>query len=453
MMYHYKYLLFFIALLSVQTSFAQLFNGGFENFGLENFLVTERQGASVNNSTCVTEGGTLVEMGTVQNAPDRPNSFRTTDDFLTTDLNNPAPAHYVTKTMDAHSGNSAVFLRADNFGEVDAPTNFGVVGLFNVESSMREALPVDYPAGLNYVPRSIKGFYKHTNGTSNTILESHCTGDGLKSTTTTYTSGFAVYAEMTLDDGQVVARINQVFRNNEDVTEFTAFSAPVEILIPNTLPDKIIFMMSTCPEFLGANPIIIPGATTTIDDVVFSSEPVALAVDWVEMTAERTENNQTEIRWMTANESNHSHFTVEKSTDGQFFTAIGEVKTPIQTANHIQAYQFLDNASTKKGAYYRIKSVGMDKSNTYSKVAFVAGSEADHTIQIYPNPAAASINVLHPTDAVYELVIINQLGQTVQYLSQHQNGQVIATEQLPNGIYYLRSTLNGQTTTAKFLKK
>lgn len=71
-------------------------------------------------------------------------------------------------------------------------------------------------------------------------------------------------------------------------------------------------------------------------------------------------------------------------------------------------------------------------------------------ISIYPNPAAAEINILIPSNQNFKTEIINSLGETV--LSS-QNQSNINVSSLSSGIYFIRVVQNNNMFQTKFIKQ
>ncbi|MEM1219793.1 MAG: hypothetical protein AAGH79_12820, partial [Bacteroidota bacterium] len=233
-------------------AWAQPANGNFEEFGTNTYSTFARNGGMFNPATCSIDGGTLDETGTV-NAADRPLGWRTTDDFF----GGNAP-FYTTSTTDAYEGNSAVYLNGTSLGV------FGTVGLFDIETLVQETVPVAYD--FEELPISIDGFYKHTSGTPVTLSAGTCVTGGPLTEETTFEGGFAVYAQFYDEMDNLIAAVDTVF---QDAADYTAFSAPVNVIDADATPAKILLVFSTCPEFLSPNPIAIVGSESYLDNVSF----------------------------------------------------------------------------------------------------------------------------------------------------------------------------------------
>jgi hypothetical protein len=263
----------YILLLAMGYVQAQtLSNGDFETFGMQTTQLYTRDGGSYNGETCMIDGGTIQEAGTYEGTG-RPIGFATTDDAF-----EQSPST-VEQTTDANTGASAIRLTTNGFDVI------GLVGLFEPEVLRQELIPVAYP--FTAVPTSIDGFYRHMSGVPRSFPPGTCTSDGQLEETRTYTGAFKVYAVMTAyndttGEDEVVATVNSQF---PDATDYTAFSAPVTVVQPGTIPDKIIFAMSSSPEFISPNPVAIVGSRSFVDDVDFIF-PVLSIEETIDKTTE-----------------------------------------------------------------------------------------------------------------------------------------------------------------------
>ncbi|MEO7524517.1 MAG: hypothetical protein ABIT58_10505 [Ferruginibacter sp.] len=130
------------------------------------------------------------------------------------------------------------------------------------------------------------------------------------------------------------------------------------------------------------------------------------------------------LNWQTASEVNSSHFSIERSLDGQTFTAIGKVAAQGFSDLKIN-YNFTDNKPVNfdKPTYYRLNMVDRDGSSKYSRIQSVTlktnGNSYVH--QVYPNPVKAG-EVLHTSfiSAIGQEVTISFVNATGQSLHQYR---------------------------------
>jgi citrate lyase gamma subunit len=116
--------------------------------------------------------------------------------------------------------------------------------------------------------------------------------------------------------------------------------------------------------------------------------------------------------WQTANETNVSHYNIERSTNAKDFTTIGKVKANNKAANE---YNFTDllttNYSLLTTLYYRVVGVDFDGKKTYSEVRQLAMGKEQLAISIFPNPAKDVVHIAG--DNIQQIVISTIEGKRI----------------------------------------
>lgn len=99
------------------------------------------------------------------------------------------------------------------------------------------------------------------------------------------------------------------------------------------------------------------------------------------------------LDWRTLYELGTDFFEVERSEDGENFTAIGQVKASGTTTAAID-YTFNDDMPLKEQGYYRLRLVRLDGTFSYSNTILLQDrSPAASSFRVYPNPAAVGDEV------------------------------------------------------------
>jgi hypothetical protein len=165
------------------------------------------------------------------------------------------------------------------------------------------------------------------------------------------------------------------------------------------------------------------------------------------------------LSWATATETNNSHFTIERSTDGSIFSPIGMV-AGAGNSNSIINYSFSDNAPVEAGlSYYRLKQVDSDGKFMVSDALAIKPEVSMAIVSLYPMPAQENVNIqveaFKPGNCIvniYDLTgtLIHRetfhLGTSPQILS-------IATVQLLPGLYTVNlQHSDGENHSMKLLK-
>ncbi|OUJ71221.1 T9SS type A sorting domain-containing protein [Hymenobacter crusticola] len=183
-----------------------------------------------------------------------------------------------------------------------------------------------------------------------------------------------------------------------------------------------------------------------IDEVrISSSSP--LPVELVRFTGEAQEKNVA-LHWITASEKNSDYFEVQRSTNGETFAAIGKVQGE-GTTSSISNYLFTDRAPVAGLAYYRLRQVDLDGTESYSPVAAVEWKGAA-LASFYPNPSAESITFTGP-DGVLQYRIYNAKGQQVT-MGEAASGSTVNLSAVPAGMYLLELSNKGQRSVQRFVR-
>ncbi|HVU54879.1 MAG TPA: T9SS type A sorting domain-containing protein [Puia sp.] len=171
-------------------------------------------------------------------------------------------------------------------------------------------------------------------------------------------------------------------------------------------------------------------------------------------------NNAGELAWTMENQTSCKWFVIERSATANGFDSIGVVAGTNNT--HSTDYTFSDNHMLSGNNYYRLRQVDMDGVSKYSKIVCVYNANiavADKKIQLYPNPATATLNytlnspaAARATVMVYTmsgLLVINQQ----QELEGGVNQQSLAISNLKSGNYFLKVvSQNGTQYDQSFVK-
>ncbi len=158
-------------------------------------------------------------------------------------------------------------------------------------------------------------------------------------------------------------------------------------------------------------------------------------------------------QWTTSNEMNTKEFVVERSADGQSFTATGVVAALNRTGEN--KYNFTDKNPLAGVTYYRLKIVDKDGSYRYSNVVII-NSKLAAGVAVFPNPATNTISVSHPqalAGATVELIAVDGKKINTYTVTTNALQTTIDIAGLKTGNYMLVYKNDGKTITARFIKK
>lgn len=173
----------------------------------------------------------------------------------------------------------------------------------------------------------------------------------------------------------------------------------------------------------------------------------ALPIRLLTFEANVLENNQVELHWATATETDNNYFELLRSPNGLSYVKI-ETMEGAGTSSEVLDYRCIDKNPYIGYNYYKLKQVDMDGKFTYSDVVMVMVMnkfDDEININIFPNPTKTSLNfqIEKPLHAGGEIQLIDLLGKVI-HTSELVGGlnTVIKNEidvsQLADGIYYLK---------------
>lgn len=194
---------------------------------------------------------------------------------------------------------------------------------------------------------------------------------------------------------------------------------------------------------------------------IMSPDPVLLPVKLVSFAA-TLNDDQADLKWTTSSEKDVSHFSIEKSLDGQSFSQAGIVFAAGNSAAMVN-YTFADkNINTfKKGIiYYRLRSIDIDGSSELSAVRMITlGSQNKQVISIltYPNPVTNELHITIPTNwqgkkATYEVLDNNGRTARSKVVASANQTESISVANLPRGFYIARVICDDESAQQKVIK-
>lgn len=194
-------------------------------------------------------------------------------------------------------------------------------------------------------------------------------------------------------------------------------------------------------------------ACATAPPVVLQPLPVEL----VQFTA-RLSGPHVAVRWETASERNSAYFEVERSLDGRYFQPLGRVAAAGNSTSR-RNYSFLDAEPALGTTYYRLHQVDIDGKSQYSSVVPLTTATTAQGITLYPNPAAAEVN-LRFRESIAGAVVVRVLDATGRTLWQEQRQLPaptsvlqVPTTQLPTAHWYMLQVQTGTTTFVQRFQK
>jgi len=155
----------------------------------------------------------------------------------------------------------------------------------------------------------------------------------------------------------------------------------------------------------------------------------------------KCEGTQVTLNWITANEYNNSHFTLQRSSDGLAWINLGIIQAARNNGNE-QKYIFSDNTPLPNG-FYRLAQYDSDGRVHYSSV-LRSNCAVQNDFSIWPNPATEKVVIsIHSSNGWTGLMrIFDSRGALVRsrklVLLAGRNQFEVNIKDIPQGIYMLR---------------
>ena len=192
----------------------------------------------------------------------------------------------------------------------------------------------------------------------------------------------------------------------------------------------------------------------SMTSIVSFNKDVILPLTWLYVQATIV-NDNTVVKWGTAQESNTRQFDVEHSTDGLLFTTIGNLPAAGNSAT-ARAYQWIDPAPVPGLHYYRIKQTDNDGKYTYSAVVTTLYRNRLTKTIAAPNPAGKYVMLVFAVPATQSVLhLYNAAGQLVLTGKVDKGAlqQSVDVSALPPGVYTLQMRHETNVETLRIVKQ
>lgn len=167
-----------------------------------------------------------------------------------------------------------------------------------------------------------------------------------------------------------------------------------------------------------------------------------MPVEWLAFEATPSQNG-VNLMWMTAVEENNDFFTVERSTDANFYEELDRVKG-VGNSSEPTLYEVTDGTPPSGRVYYRIRQTDFDGQQSFSNQVEVMFDQSNITLRAYPNPtidiANLEINMEEPTRASMILMTIQgrEIMRKAIDLQAGRNLQQVDMSGYPAGTYLIQ---------------
>lgn len=187
---------------------------------------------------------------------------------------------------------------------------------------------------------------------------------------------------------------------------------------------------------------------------IVTTEASLLPVELTFFDAKKMEN-EVELNWQTASETNNYGFDIQRSADGKIWNSIGFVEGQ-GTTNRINNYQFIDAKPLSGTSFYRLQQFDYDGQHQYSDIQSIRFDTYQAAgVRLFPNPAVAG-QVLHiqsDGEPIQAIQLLTASGQSVATITptDQLTTQLELPSDLPKGLYILSIAHNSGITTSQKL--
>ncbi len=192
------------------------------------------------------------------------------------------------------------------------------------------------------------------------------------------------------------------------------------------------------------------GIISLDNNIVTRPALVSLPIELVSFASD-CNNQQVVLKWSTASETNNDYYSIERSADGANWVIAGKVAAAGNSTS-LKNYTYTDIPPYTADVYYRLKQTDINGKHKYFKIIIAKNCKAALTVlDIYPNPASQTINLLFNgnKDQVQTIDIYNAAGYKVFSTNRYQS--VINISNIPSGIHSLHLKMASGSIIKKFI--
>ena len=197
-------------------------------------------------------------------------------------------------------------------------------------------------------------------------------------------------------------------------------------------------------------------AYTSYEWMITKQNLLLLPVNVVNFTASRI-NTGVKLDWVTAQEINAHHFTLERSTDGVNYTKLSEFASA-GNSNTERRYTYTDeNLPTSQYAYYRLSQTDRDGRTEIIGVKKVFIGNTGFEATVYPSVTTGNLT-LEIQGLINEpltIRVVDLAGRQLmtQAMAPRQNRTSLDVSRLSRGMYMIQVSGTSKNFTTKFIKQ
>ena len=144
------------------------------------------------------------------------------------------------------------------------------------------------------------------------------------------------------------------------------------------------------------------------------------------------------INWVSSEESNLMHYSIERSNNGIDFLEVGKLNPTYNTSPE-KNYSFQDTEPDSKILYYRLKAVDKDGKFSYSNIVKQTFPCITSGISLFPSRSTGIFNFkLPPGNEKVIINVVNASGQSVLKSSPGRLSGILNLGSFSDGLYLVQ---------------
>ena len=161
---------------------------------------------------------------------------------------------------------------------------------------------------------------------------------------------------------------------------------------------------------------------------------------------------------MTASEQNNKGFEMQRSANGESFSAIAFINTKSTQGNSTAnlTYSFTDNNHLAGINYYRLKQIDYDGNTTLSNTVLIKGETGNETmiLSLTPNPTTNQFTLfIYSTNTQpVSIRVMDASGKMVYAAKGNAEQRFRFGEKFSNGLYMIEMRQGDQVKTLNAMK-
>lgn len=259
----------------------------------------------------------------------------------------------------------------------------------------------------------------------------------------------------------VVGGTSSTYNVEFDYTNYPDANINETTLVLNTRLNNAITTWTDIGATLNTinNTLTKSNLSNTQSEFIISNPSIPLPVDLLFFDANVIEKT-VHLSWVTATEINNDYFTIERSTDAQYWEEILTVNGA-GNSNQLINYLEVDYQPYEGISYYRLKQTDFDGSYKYFDIVPVKMVNPDSVdIAVYPNPVEhlQTVTVEHSFNNNQEVLVVLRDIQGKEFYSKvhlsSSNNKLIGIPidyQIPSGVYFVIATSENKIFSKKLI--